>query len=861
MIHKKAVDISDSGFIKWLSELSNKDTAIAGGKGASLAEMYNAKFPVPQAFIVTAQAFEHFIKISGLSGEIHSIIKSIDFEDTEELQKKSHEIRGLIERQKLPKEMENEILESYHILGSEEIDTRGVSQDALNILKHSYEPIFVSVRSSATAEDLADASFAGQQETFLNIKGDRNLLEHVKKCFSSLFTPRAIYYRHKKGFDKAEPLISVVVQNMIDSQKSGVIFSNDPVNTNDDIVIEAVFGLGEGIVSGKIKPDYYIVSKDLKIKEIKLADKKIAIVRTGSGQNEIVRLSNEKSKNQVLTNSQIIELAKYALKLEQHYKKPQDIEFAIDSEKTYIVQSRPITTLGTRKKSGVLSGNILLEGFGSSPGIATGVVKIIKHTSDLSKVKKGDVLVAEMTNPDMVVAMQKSAAIVTDEGGVTAHASIVSRELGIPCVVGTEKATSILKDGMKITVDGSNGKVYEGEISETHLAEVKPALNTSKVKLKLILDIPESAERALQSNIHHIGLMRLEGIIASFGKHPLQYEKENNLEEYSEMLRKGITKIAEHFKSVWIRTSDIRTDEFNSLKGAPRKEINPMLGLHGIRFSLKHPKILEAELFAIKKVAEKYPEKKFGVMIPQVILIEEIRGAKKYFNEHKTHNMDFGVMIETPAAVQIIEDICKEGVKFVSFGTNDLTQFTLAVDRGEDEVQFLYDELNPAIYSQIKRVIGVCKNHRVETSICGQAGSKPEMAEFLFKKGINSISVNADAAHDISVLIKKLEEQTGIYEKHIKKEEKPELPRIKNETASNIKDISNIGDEEIEIVDELEKIEKIEKRMIEDLEKKDINKEPFVEKNIKENIELDKEYKPDEETDDFSVYDFEEEYK
>ncbi|MBS3079261.1 phosphoenolpyruvate synthase [Candidatus Pacearchaeota archaeon] len=757
------VYVSDKdNYVKWFSELSNKNVSIAGGKGASLAEMYNNGFPVPPGFCITAQSFDYFLTKAGIKEKINEIIMKVpDLEDTEELQKASRQIRDLIESQKLPTEMEEEILESYKILSSEKIDSIGVSQDALNILKNSHEPVFVSVRSSATTEDLADASFAGQQESFLNVKGDRQLIMNVKKCFSSLYTPRAIYYRHKKGFVEGQALLSVVVQKMIDSAKSGVMFSRDPVGNQDNIVIESVFGLGEGIVSGQIKPDHYVISRDLEIKSVKVLDKKIAFVRNSSGENTVVKLNPEKSNSQVLTEKQIRELANYGLRLEEHYGKPQDIEFAIDTEKTYIVQSRPITTLkagGKNVTSKELKGNVLLTGLGSSPGIGVGVVKIIYSMKDLNKIQKGDVLVTEMTNPDMVVAMERSVAIVTDEGGITAHASIVSRELGIPCVVGTETATKTLKDGMIITVDGTNGKVYEGKVAESEKKEIKKALPTERIKLKVIVDMPESAERAKASEIDFVGLTRIEGIIASSGKHPLYYEKNDCLSDYVDLLSDKFEKIINHFNGMWIRSSDIRTDEFASLEGAPKKEMNPMLGLHGIRFSLKHPKIFEAELMAIRKVALKHPNKIFGVMFPQVISVDEVRQAKEHFIKFKTDNMQFGVMIETPAACMIIEDICKEGVDFISFGTNDLTQFTLAIDREEEDVQFLYNELNPAVYSLIKRVIGVCRRYRIETSICGQAGSKPEMVEFLFRKGINSISVNADAAYDVSVLINKLQE-------------------------------------------------------------------------------------------------------
>ncbi len=756
----KKQEIINDVYIKWFYELSNKDVAIAGGKGASLAEMFNHKFPVPPGFVITAQAFDYFLTKNEIKETIQKIIEKVDIENTDELNKSSKKIRELIESQKMPSDLQSEIIESYNILGSEKINNN-ISFDALHILRNAQEPVFVSVRSSATTEDLATASFAGQQETFLNTKGERSLIEHVKKCFSSLYTPRAIYYRQKQGFTEGEALLAVVIQKMIDSEKSGVVFSKDPNNNSESIVLEAVFGLGEGIVSGMIKPDHYVITKDLVIKNVKISEKKIAIVRNSGGENEIVKLAQTKAQRQVLSNAEMLEVANYALKLEEHYKKPQDIEFALESGKVYIIQSRPITTLGKQKQSKTIEGKILLEGLNASPGIGVGVVRIIRSMADLVKIKKGDVLVTQMTNPDMVVAMQKSSAIVTDEGGTTSHAAIVSREMGIPAVVGTTHATSLLKDGMKITVDGFNGRVYEGEVAETRQAEIKEILLTDRVKLKVILDIPEYAERAALTGITSVGLLRLEGIIASSGKHPLYYEKYLQLEEYKELLKNGIKKIAEHFQNIWIRTSDIRTDEFSSLQGAPEKEINPMLGFHGIRFSLKHLGIFEAELTAVKEIAEQFPEKKLGIMFPQIISMEEVKKCREYFtkiiNKTKINNIEFGVMIETPAAVQIIEAISDE-VDFISFGTNDLTQFTLAVDRGENNVSYLYNEMHPAIFSQIKKVIDVCRRKKVETSICGQAGSKKEMVEFLVRKGINSISVNADAAYDVSVLIKKMED-------------------------------------------------------------------------------------------------------
>jgi pyruvate,water dikinase len=365
-----------------------------------------------------------------------------------------------------------------------------------------------------------------------------------------------------------------------------------------------------------------------------------------------------------------------------------------------------------------------------------------------------------MTNPDMVVSMQKAIAIVTDEGGVTAHAAIVSREMGIPAVVGTENATSILEDGQIITVDGSNGKVYLGK-AENKKAEVLPVVET-KTKIKVLVDLPQFAERAAKTKAAGVGLVRIEGIIAMNGKHPLYYEDNEKLDEYKEMLKTGFEKIAENFigKEIWIRTSDIRTDEYSNLEGAPKEiERNPMLGLHGIRFSLKHPKILRAELLAVKELADK--GHKFGIMFPQIISLEEVKAVKVYLQELEIigdPNIKWGIMVETPAAAVVIKEICQQGINFISFGTNDLTQYTLAIDRGNDLVQYLYNEMSWAVLKQLSRVIRECKQFKVETSICGQAASRKDMVEFLVGQGIDSLSVNADAAKEISELVKQLED-------------------------------------------------------------------------------------------------------
>ena len=361
-----------------------------------------------------------------------------------------------------------------------------------------------------------------------------------------------------------------------------------------------------------------------------------------------------------------------------------------------------------------------------------------------------------MTNPDMVISMQKASGIITNEGGLTSHAAIVSREMGIPAVVGTNNATKTLKEGQEVTVDGFKGLIYEG-ISEAKSVEILPIVQT-RTKIKVIVDLPGAEERAAKTKSESIGLLRLEGIIASNGKHPLAFEKQKKLPEYTEMLEKGISQISAPFKEIWIRTSDIRSDEFSTLQGAVEIEGNPMLGDHGIRFSLKHPDILKAELKAVLNCANKFQGKKFGIMIPQVISTEEIIKTKELAKElGLLGKVKIGIMVETPSACLIIKDLLKVGLDFISFGTNDLTQYVLAIDRNNEQVQDLFNELHPAVLNAMKRVLRTCEELEVESSICGQAGSKLEMVKFLVANGITSISVNADAAYEISQIVASVE--------------------------------------------------------------------------------------------------------
>ncbi len=785
--------VEPSRNIVWLSEIGKKDIAIGGGKGANLAEMYNADLPVPPAFIVTAQAYQTFVRKSGIRDKILAIVNSIDIENTIQLETKAKEIRDTIVRAEMPKELADEIIESYSNISVDKTALEEASSDVLGIITAASEPCFVAVRSSATTEDLSTASFAGQQETYLNIKGNKDLLEAIKKCWASLFTARAVYYRTKKGFSHEHSFIAVIVQKMVNSEKSGVTFTVNPLTNNkNEMIIEAVFGLGEGIVSGTVEPDNYVVDKKtLRVLRKRIGNKKISFLRSSTGETIKKELPEKVWGQEVLDSHELRSVANYAVRIEEHYKWPQDIEWAIEGGKVYIVQSRPVTTLEKEMREVKIAAKELITGLAASSGMATGVVKIIHDLKELSKVQKGDVLVTRMTNPDMVVTMQKACAIVTDEGGLTAHAAIVSREVGIPCVVGTRIATRTLKDGQIVTVDGTNGKIYEGKIEKpvpkerveekiereeaeamievkeraieipTIPKQVKEAFEEMKrIRLekglkkplvKVNCDLPDVAERAAATGADGVGLVRIEFIIAKGGVHPAEYIRREQPEKYTELLVEGIEKIARAFsnKPVWVRTSDIRTDEYRGLEGAnnePRED-NPMIGWHGIRRGLDEPEILKAEFSAIKRLHEK-GYKNVGVMVPFLITVEELRRAKDIMNSiglEPGKDVKFGVMIETPASCWIIEELCKEGIDFISFGTNDLTQLTLGIDRNNERLARIYNEMHPSVLGQMAKVIETCRKYGVETSICGQAGSTPAMARFLTQQGISSISANIDS--------------------------------------------------------------------------------------------------------------------
>jgi pyruvate, water dikinase len=750
----------DYDYVVGLEQIGKDDIKKAGGKGANLGEIIKIGIPVPEGFVVTTSSFDSLIQIYNLGKGLQEIIEKTNVDDTTALLQASKKLKGIILSQKMPNEVMSKVIQSYKIMST---------TDAIELNSHEIkEASLVAVRSSATAEDLPTASFAGQQATFLNVTGEKNLIESIMKCWASLYEPGAIFYRAKHGISKAS--IAVIVQKMIDSKKSGILFTIDPTTGENVVLIEAIWGLGEAIVGGEVSPDLYKVSKDSgknpKIIDIQVSNKTKMRVRDYTSNNTVkVDVAHDKATAQVITREEILELTNYGLVLENHYDHPQDIEFAISNNKITILQTRPITSKVMKQTEfRELKGKQLLKGAGASPGVATGKVRIIMGKGEITKIENGDIIVTTMTSPDLVPGMSKSAAIITDLGGITCHAAIVSREMGIPAIVGTREATNKLKDRQQITVDAYNGIVYEGKIDldvSSNLSQrqigsstaVATAVPSSPIKTKTKVKVNLAFSQRLQeiaNKADGVGLLRLEHMVAQSGIHPARLIKAGENDEYVKILMNGIRPIAKAFdsKPIWVRTLDARSDEFRNLNGGEDEpqEANPMLGWHGIRRSLDEPGLLKAEFEAIARL---YQEgyKNLEIMLPFVISTDEVRRAKVIANEMGLQDkMKIGIMVETPASVMIIEELCKEvTIAFASFGTNDLIQLTLGVDRNNERLTNIYSAFHPAILRSMKTVIITCNQFGVESSICGESGSSPEMAKILVKYGIRSISCNIDA--------------------------------------------------------------------------------------------------------------------
>jgi pyruvate,water dikinase len=743
-----------------LKEITKDDIPLVGGKGASLGEMTTIGLPVPAAFVVTAQAYRKFLIESRIEDDLFGTLRDIDVEDTAILEQASARSKAIIMDAPMPEYLKNEIRSAYQAMGKN---------------------VIVAVRSSATAEDLPGASFAGQQETFLNVLGISDLLEAVQKCWASLFTPRAIYYRSRQGFEDSQVNIAVVVQQMIPSEKAGVMFTSHPVSGEPETIVEGSWGLGEAIVSGSVSPDKYVYDRRKgKVVDQVIATKKVAIVPLGKKGTKEIELPLDKQNSPVLSDDEVRKLAEFGAIAEEHYGIPQDVEWAIVKDELYILQSRPITTIKSRAlpekgKAGMMEegeGRILIQGQGASPGVAGGRVTLVSSMKDVGKVQSGDIMVTKMTNPDMVPAMRKVAGIVTDEGGMTCHAAIVSRELGTPAVVGTKKATSVLKEGQMVTIDGEKGLVYEGGAAKMEQRAMPVAAGgmsssdrvITATLVKVNVSLPEAAQRAAATGADGVGLLRIEHLILGLNKTPGWYIQNKKEEEFIQELHRGIKIVLDAFpgKPVWVRTLDAPTDEFRNMLGGEDEpeEHNPMLGWRGIRRDLASPEQFRLQVMAFKRLWDEGYHN-LGLMFPMVNHPDEFTRAKQLIQGWgiNAEAVTLGIMIEIPSSALLVEEFIKRGIRFASFGTNDLIQYTLAIDRNNQLVADMYYPKHPAVLRLIDDAIQACRKYHVECSICGQAGSDPEMAEWLVEHGISSVSANIDAVAKIRESVARTEQR------------------------------------------------------------------------------------------------------
>ena len=768
-------------FLLWFEQMERGDVAIVGGKSSSLGEMTSkTDVPVPYGFATTAYAYRYFIEKSGLKEKMQAILADLtDVENSAQLRDVSARLREAIMAEEMPADLSASIAAAYEELGKKVGEA---------------EP-YVAVRSSATAEDLPDASFAGQQDTYLNVKGAENIIAKVKECYASCFTDRAVYYREKQGFDHIEVALSAVIQMMVFSKAAGVMFTVN-VATGDDsnILIEGAFGLGEYVVQGTVTPDNYTVSKaENKIIDRCVNEQDIMLVRKEGGDCEEQPVPEELRNVQTLTDEQILELAGYAKKIEAHYGCYMDMEWGIDARnnKIWILQARPETVWSRRNKdkkpaqaetkAAATDRKVIVKGLPASPGLVSGRTHVILDPSHIDEFKEGEILVTEMTAPDWVPAMKKAKAIVTDSGGMTCHASIVSRELGIPCIVGTksrgEAATTTVPDGIDVTVDATHGVVYEGILEEKKpeaqaqaVAPVAEYFPPTGTKIYMNLGDPDLAEKYSALPCDGIGLMREEFIWTTYiHEHPLYLIKTGHPEKVVDQLAEGIRQVCQAMapRPVTLRFSDFKSSEYRDLKGGDEFEPYEPSALLGWRGASRYydPKYVEAfklECQAVRKVREEFGLKNLNVMIPFCRNVEEAEKVTAIMaGEGLVRGKDFKVwlMAEIPSNI-ILADQFNKFVDGYSIGSNDLTMLILGCDRDNDTVSHIYDERNLAVRRAIRHLIEVAHKDGKTVSICGQAPSVyPEFCEFLIKSGIDSMSVNPDTVKFTKKLAAQIEQR------------------------------------------------------------------------------------------------------
>lgn len=777
------MDARENAYVLWFDELRRADVGLVGGKSSSLGELTSSvDVPVPYGYATTANAYRYFMEKTGQNKKIHKMLQELqDVEDSVELHEVCTKIRESICSATMPEDLAEQIGKAYEELAE----------------KVGEENPFVAVRSSATAEDLPDASFAGQQDTYLNVTGRDMVIRKVKECYASTFTDRAVYYRAKKNFDHENVALSAAVQMMADAKAAGVMFTvNLATGADDSIMIEGSWGLGEYIVQGTVTPDNFVVDKDsLTITSRRINEKSIELIRKEGGDVEERKVEPERAKAQVISDEQIAQLADYAKRIEKHYGCYMDMEWAVDhKDRLWILQARPETVWSKKNKEKkseeetvmTTDHNVLVKGLPASPGMAAGKCHVITDPKDIDTFKEGEVLVTTMTSPDWVPAMKKAVAIVTDAGGMTCHASIVSRELGIPCVVGTKsrsvEATGVLKTGQDITIDARNGIIYDGIVADlvkkgtpavqaagtaAVAAEYFPPTGT---RVLMNLGDPDLADKYASLPCDGIGLMREEFIWTTFiHEHPLYLIETGRPEKVVDMLAEGISKVCRALapRPVVLRFSDFKSGEYRNLKGGDKYEPEEPADLLGWRGASRYydPKYTDAfrlELKAVRKVREEYGLKNLNCMIPFCRTVDEAEKVTAIMREEGLERgPDFKLLLmaEIPANI-LLADRFNKFVDGYSIGSNDLTMLILGCDRNNDTVASLFDERNLAIKRAIRHLIKVAHRDGKTVSICGQAPSVyPDFTEFLVKSGIDYVSVNPDMVKSTRLNVARIEQR------------------------------------------------------------------------------------------------------
>ena len=733
-------------YVEDIANLGMADAEEAGGKGANMGEMVAAGLPVPPGFVVLRDSYLASMAAAGVSDELNAAHREamLHAGDPDDFDARCDAMKARVLAAGMAGDVRERILVAYRAMGPN---------------------VNVAVRSSATGEDGADASFAGMNSTFTNISGEQQLIDAVQRCWASLFGARVVAYRASRGFT-ADPAMAVVVQQMIASERSGVAFTADPTTDETDrVVVEGAFGQGEVVVSGSVEPDTYVVSKETgEIVSRRIGFKSFKIVRGPDGSDQTIDLDEAQAESQVLNDDEVRTIADIAIRSEKHAGCPQDTEWAIAGGKTYIVQTRPITTLKRAGEPTAEAHEVLVQGLPAVPGAASGTVRVLGDVKEGSRLQNGEVLVAKMTNPDWLPTMRRAAALVTDTGGMTCHAAIVARELGVPCIVGARTATKDLKDGTVVTVDGTHGRVLSGRIQQDNAggAQTAPVAGAPTVasevtgtKIYVNVAMPDKAEAAAALDVDGVGLLRAELILedALHNRHPRDLIEHGEQDNLVDALATAVGRVAAAFspRPVVYRASDFRTNEFRNLKGGDKyepEEHNPMIGYRGCYRYVSNPDLFGLELKALARVREQNPN--LHLMIPFVRTKWELEACLDVVDASplgRQRGLHRWVMAEVPSVVHWLPEYVGMGIDGVSIGSNDLTQLMLGVDRDSDLCAELYDESDAAVLDAIGRIIGTARRLGITASLCGQApSSRPDFAEHLVRMGITSISVTPDVA-------------------------------------------------------------------------------------------------------------------